>query len=232
MPQAATQSATTNPGNAKINTGPGVGSAIGVDANGPSTSSASSSAEGSDTLSDAQLAALAGMQVPAGVHGAGNVGVSGAQELAAEPGVDGEKIQAMMDGVTKELGMRDLSQLQLGGEMTLKLDQGALPNTEVKVRFDGDEMVISVDSQNANVNSFCNDNLALLQQSVASGMKEDMKVRVEIRNAPDQPNQQRQGGGSGSGSGGGAGSNSQGNGSGSGSGSSGQQQNSDESSLN
>jgi uncharacterized membrane protein YgcG len=105
----------------------------------------------------------------------------------------------------------------------------------VKVRFDGDEMVISVDSQNANVNSFCNDNLALLQQSVTSGMKEDMKVRVEIRNAPDQPNQQKQGGGqgsSGNSSGGGAGSNSQGNGSGSGSGSSGQQQNSDESSLN
>jgi hypothetical protein len=119
--------------------------------------------------------------------------------------VDGEKIQAMMDSVTKELGMRDLSQLKLGGEMTLKLDQGALPDTEIKVRFEGDEMVISVDSQSGDVNTFCNDNLALLQQSVASGMKEEMKVRIEIRNPPDQPNQQKQGGG---GQGGGGGSSS------------------------
>jgi hypothetical protein len=88
--------------------------------------------------------------------------------------------------------MRDLSQLKLGGEMTLKLDQGALPNTEVKVRFEGNEMVITVDSQTHDVNSFCTDNLALLQQSVSAGMAEDMKVRVEIRNPPtDQPNQRR-----------------------------------------
>jgi hypothetical protein len=78
--------------------------------------------------------------------------------------------------------------------MTLKLDQGALPNTEVKVRFDGNEMVITVDSQTNDVNSFCTDNLALLQQSVSAGMAEDMKVRVEIRNPPtDQPNQRRDG---------------------------------------
>jgi uncharacterized membrane protein YgcG len=102
----------------------------------------------------------------------------------------------MMNSVTKELGMRDLSQLKLGGEMTLKLDRGALPDTEVKVRFDGNEMIISVDSQSSDVNAFCTDNLALLQQSVMNGMKEEMKVRVEIRNPPEQSDQQRQGGGS------------------------------------
>jgi len=125
--------------------------------------------------------------------------VTGVEDASPQPSVDGEKIQAMMDSVTKELGMRDLSQLKLGGEMTLKLDQGALPNTEVKVRFEGDEMIISIDSQTADVNKFCTDNLAVLQQSVASGMKEEMKVRVEIRNPPDLPNQERQGGGGGDG---------------------------------
>jgi hypothetical protein len=111
----------------------------------------------------------------------------------------------MMDSITKELGMRDLSQLKLGGEMTLKLDQGALPNTEVKVRFEGNEMVISIDSKTADVNKFCTDNLALLQQSVSSGMKEEMKVRIEVRNPPDQPNQRKdsESGGNGNGQGGG-----------------------------
>jgi hypothetical protein len=112
----------------------------------------------------------------------------------------------MMNSVTKELGMRDLSQLKLGGEMTLKLDQGALPNTEIKVRFEGDELVISVDSKSEDVNAFCTDNLALLQQSVMNGMKEEMKVRVEIRNPPEPSDQQKQGGGSGGGQSGGKGS--------------------------
>ena len=168
--------------------------------------SVSSLPAGSDSLSDAQLAAAASLQAAAGISPAGSgANVAATEELSAQPSVDGEKIQAMMDSVTKELGMRDLSQLKLGGEMTLKLDQGALPDTEIKVRFEGDEMVISVDSQSGDVNTFCNDNLALLQQSVASGMKEEMKVRIEIRNPPDQPNQQKQGGG---GQGGGGGSSS------------------------
>jgi len=156
------------------------------------------------SLSDAQLAAAASLQAAIGLNPASTgVGVSSAEDVTSEPTIDGDKIQAMMDSVTKELGMRDLSQLQLGGEMTLKLDQGALPETEIKVRFEGNDMVISVDSQSAAVNSFCTDNLALLQQSVSSGMKEEMQVRVEIRNPPDQPNQQRQGGGSGGNSSGG-----------------------------
>jgi hypothetical protein len=98
--------------------------------------------------------------------------------------------------------MRDLSNLKLGGEMTLKLDQGALPNTEVKVRFEGNEMVISIDSKTADVNQFCTDNLSLLQQSVISGMKDDMRVRIEIRNPPDQPNQRKEGQGDKGGQGG------------------------------
>ncbi len=148
---------------------------------------------GPDSLSDAQLAAAASLQ--AAVNIPSSVGTTSAPQLeeVAQPHVDGEKIEAMMKSVTKELGMRDLSQLKLGGEMTLKLDQGALPNTEVKVRFEGNEMVISIDSQTAEVNSFCTDNLALLQQSVSSGMKDDMKVRIEVRNPPDQPNQRKDG---------------------------------------
>ena len=156
------------------------------------------SGEMTGTLSDAQLAAAAGFQGVTGLT-SNSLEVKG-PEATPQPSVDGEKINAMMNSVTKELGMRDLSQLKLGGEMTLKLDQGALPNTEVKVRFEGNEMVITVDSQTNDVNSFCTDNLALLQQSVSAGMAEDMKVRVEIRNPPtDQPNQRRddQGGGQG-----------------------------------
>ena len=145
----------------------------------------------SDSLSDAQLAAAASMTAAIGVQSsAGNTATAGVEEVA-QPHVDGEKIEAMMKSVTKELGMRDLSNLKLGGEMTLKLDQGALPNTEVKVRFEGNEMVISIDSKTTDVNQFCTDNLSLLQQSVSSGMKEDMKVRIEIRNPPDQPNQRK-----------------------------------------
>ncbi len=148
------------------------------------------SGEMTGALSDSQLAAAAGFQGVTGLT-SNSLEVKG-PEATPQPSVDGEKINAMMNSVTKELGMRDLSQLKLGGEMTLKLDQGALPNTEVKVRFDGNEMVITVDSQTNDVNSFCTDNLALLQQSVSAGMAEDMKVRVEIRNPPtDQPNQRR-----------------------------------------
>ncbi|GEM_PF-2663810 len=158
--------------------------------------------EATGALSESQLAAAAGFQSLTGAT-LSSPEVKGA-DATTQPSVDGEKINAMMNSVTKELGMRDLSQLKLGGEMTLKLDQGALPNTEVKVRFDGNEMVITVDSQTNDVNSFCTDNLALLQQSVSAGMAEDMKVRVEIRNPPtDQPNQRRdeQGGGGQGGSG-------------------------------
>jgi len=141
-------------------------------------------------LSDSQLAAAAGFQGVIGVT-SNAPEVQGA-DVATQPRVDGEKINAMMNSVIKELGLRDLSQLKLGGEMTIKLDQGALPNTEVKVRFEGNEMVITVDSYNNDVNNFCTDNLALLQQSVSAGMAEDMKVRVEIRNPPaDVPNQRR-----------------------------------------
>ena len=186
-----------------------------------------SSPANADSLSDAQLAAAANIQGAGGISAGGSANtVTGVEDASPQPSVDGEKIQAMMDSVTKELGMRDLSQLKLGGEMTLKLDQGALPNTEVKVRFEGDEMIISIDSQTADVNKFCTDNLALLQQSVASGMKEEMKVRVEIRNPPDLPNQERQGSGGGDGgNSGGGGSSSSG---GDSSGQSGQQsQNSD-----
>ena len=158
-------------------------------------------------LSEAQLAAASSLQAAVGIAPVTETFQSqGIEETISQPSVDGEKIQAMMNSVTKELGMRDLSQLKLGGEMTLKLDQGALPNTEVKVRFEGNEMVISVDSKSADVNAFCTDNLALLQQSVMNGMKEEMKVRVEIRNAPEQSDQQRQGGGSGGGQSGGKGS--------------------------
>jgi hypothetical protein len=166
---------------------------------------------GSEALSESQLAAAASMQSAAGVQSSGVVSATGAVEEVAQPQVDGEKIQKMMDSVTKELGMRDLSQLKLGGEMTLKLDQGALPNTEVKVRFEGDQMVISIDSQTADVNQFCTDNLALLQQSVSSGMKDEMKVRIEVRNPPDQPNQRKDGqsGGNGQGGGGSSSGNSQ-----------------------
>ena len=154
--------------------------------------------ETTGALSDSQLAAAAGFQSVTGAI-SNSPEVKGA-DATAQPSVDGEKINAMMNSVTKELGMRDLSQLKLGGEMTLKLDQGALPNTEVKVRFEGNEMVITVDSQTNDVNSFCTDNLALLQQSVSAGMAEDMKVRVEIRNPPtDQPNQRRDGQGGGQG---------------------------------
>ena len=142
-------------------------------------------------LSDAQLAAAASMNTAVGVQATGATVASAGVEEVAQPHVDGEKIEAMMRSVTKELGMRDLSNLKLGGEMTLKLDQGALPNTEVKVRFEGNEMVISIDSKTADVNKFCTDNLSLLQQSVSSGMKEDMKVRIEVRNPPDQPNQRK-----------------------------------------
>ena len=152
--------------------------------------SSRSAGEATGALSDSQLAAAAGFQSVTGVM-PNSSEVKGA-DATTQPSVDGEKINAMMNSVTKELGMRDLSQLKLGGEMTLKLDQGTLPNTEVKVRFEGNEMVITVDSQTNDVNSFCTDNLALLQQSVSAGMAEDMKVRVEIRNPPtDQPNQRR-----------------------------------------
>jgi hypothetical protein len=147
-------------------------------------------------LSDSQLGAAAKFQSTTGVTFT-SPGVK-VPDATTQARVDGEKINAMMNSVIKELGMRDLSQLKLGGEMTLKLDQGALPNTEIKVRFEGNEMVITVDSQTEAVNSFCTDNLALLQQSVSAGMAEDMKVRVEIRHPPtDQPNQRRdeQGGG-------------------------------------
>jgi hypothetical protein len=165
-------------------------------------------------LSDSQLAAAASMNAAVGVQATGGTVTSAGVEEVAQPHVDGEKIEAMMRSVTKELGMRDLSNLKLGGEMTLKLDQGALPNTEVKVRFEGNEMVISIDSKTADVNKFCTDNLSLLQQSVSSGMKEDMKVRIEVRNPPDQPNQRKDGesgssgqGGQGGQSGGGQGGN-------------------------
>lgn len=161
----------------------------------------------SDALSDAQLAAAASMTAAVGVQPSATPGAVNATEEVSQPHVDGEKIEAMMKSVTKELGMRDLSQLKLGGEMTLKLDQGALPNTEVKVRFEGNEMVISIDSKTDQVNSFCTDNLALLQQSVNSGMKEEMKVRIEVRNPPDQPNQRKdEQGGQGKGGQGGQGS--------------------------
>jgi len=159
------------------------------------------------TLSDAQLAAAASLQAAVGVAPVTfTPQAKGVDEMIAQPSVDGEKIQAMMNNVTKELAMRDLSQLKLGGEMTLKLDQGALPNTEIKLRFEGNELVISVDSESEDVNAFCTDNLALLQQSVMNGMKEEMKVRVEIRNPPEQSDQQKQGGGSGGGQSGGKGS--------------------------
>jgi hypothetical protein len=157
---------------------------------------------GSEFLSDAQLAAAASMNAALGVQPSGGTVSSAGVEEVAQPHVDGEKIEAMMKSVTKELGMRDLSNLKLGGEMTLKLDQGALPNTEVKVRFEGNEMVISIDSKTADVNKFCTDNFSLLQQSVSSGMKEDMKVRIEVRNPPDQPNQRKDGESGGSGQGG------------------------------
>jgi hypothetical protein len=157
-----------------------------------------------ESLSDSQLAAAAAQQAAAGGQSLGGVTNAGSVEEITQPHVDGEKIEAMMKSVTKELGMRDLSQLKLGGEMTLKLDQSAMPNTELKVRFEGNEMVISVDSQTADVNSFCTDNLALLQQSVSAGMKDDMKVRVEVRNPP--PDQPKDGQGGQGGQGGGQGS--------------------------
>jgi hypothetical protein len=150
-----------------------------------------SAKSGVEGLSDTQLAAAASMNAAVGLQPAGATAASTGVEEVAQPHVDGEKIEAMMRSVTKELGMRDLSNLKLGGEMTLKLDQGALPNTEVKVRFEGNEMVISIDSKTADVNKFCTDNLSLLQQSVSSGMKEDMKVRIEVPNPPDQPNQRK-----------------------------------------
>jgi hypothetical protein len=183
---------------------------------------------GSESLSDAQLAAAASMNAAVGVQPTGGTAASSGVEEVAQPHVDGEKIEAMMKSVTKELGMRDLSNLKLGGEMTLKLDQGALPNTEVKVRFEGNEMVISIDSKTADVNKFCTDNLSLLQQSVSSGMKEDMKVRIEVRNPPDQPNQRTEGESGGSGQGGQSG---QGGGQGSNQGKSQQSQNSEGDSL-
>jgi hypothetical protein len=162
---------------------------------------------GTSAFSESQLAAAASMQTTADTQAAGGVTATGASEEVVQPRIDGEKIQKMMDSVTKELGMRDLSQLKLGGEMTLKLDQGALPNTEVKVRFEGDEMVISIDSKTADVNKFCTDNLALLQQSVSSGMKEEMKVRIEVRNPVDQPNQRKDDESGGNGKGGSGGGN-------------------------
>ena len=190
---------------------PGVGNSTGSLGD-QKSSSESMSVSGSGSLSDSQLAAAASLNTAAGIQPTGGISAPGKAEEVVQPHVDGEKIEAMMKSVTKELGMRDLSNLKLGGEMTLKLDQGALPNTEVKVRFEGNEMVISIDSKTADVNQFCTDNLSLLQQSVSSGMKEEMKVRIEVRNPPtDQPNQRKenQSGGQGGGSQGGSSGNSQ-----------------------
>lgn len=182
-----------------------IGSTPGLNSSADSIGGVSSSGKSSvnsDSLSDSQLAAAASMNAAVGVQPtAGAVNTAGVEEVA-QPHVDGEKIEAMMKSVTKELGMRDLSNLKLGGEMTLKLDQGALPNTEVKVRFEGNEMVISIDSKTTDVNQFCTDNLSLLQQSVSSGMKDEMKVRIEVRNPPDQPNQRKEGQGGQGGQGG------------------------------
>jgi hypothetical protein len=208
---AGNQTGASAMSNTSIGGNPGLHSS--VDTVGEVGSSGKSSVT-SDSLSDSQLAAAASMNAAVGTQPTGISSATPGVEEIAQPHVDGEKIEAMMKSVTKELGMRDLSQLKLGGEMTLKLDQGALPNTEVKVRFEGNEMVISIDSKTTDVNQFCTDNLSLLQQSVSSGMKEEMKVRIEVRNPPpDQPNQRKEGQGSG-GQGGGQGSGSQGGSSG------------------
>jgi hypothetical protein len=214
VPQAATNASTANvpttsapTTNAPTQAMSANTSGVGAPASNGITGEIKESAKpGTSALSEAQLAAATSGQTTAGTQATGSVTAAGTTEEVAQPRIDGEKIQKMMDSVTKELGMRDLSQLKLGGEMTLKLDQGALPNTEVKVRFEGDEMVISIDSQTADVNKFCTDNLALLQQSVSTGMKEEMKVRIEVRNQADQPNQRKDDESGGNGKGGGGGS--------------------------
>jgi hypothetical protein len=139
----------------------------------------SAMSEKSSALTGEQLSQLAQGQ---GIPQAANTGAATAPtEASNTPAIDGEKVQALVDAVVKELAVRDLSSIRLTGELSIPLDPSILPDTALKVRFEGDTMVVSIDSKSKDVNGFCRDNLDSLKNALVSSAPEGAQVRVEIR---------------------------------------------------
>jgi hypothetical protein len=145
--------------------------------------------EKSTDLTGEQLSQLAqGQGVPQATNTAAPTAPT---EASNAPVIDGAKVQALVDAVVKELAVRDLSSIKLTGELSIPLDPSILPDTALKVRFEGETMVVSIDSKSKDVNGFCRDNLDSLQNALASSAPEGAHVRVEIR-ADQQPVQANQ----------------------------------------
>ena len=108
-----------------------------------------------------------------------------AQEVAEVTPVhiDAESLDAVVATVNKELALRDLSNLKLGGKVQLPLDNSKIPNTTLELTLEGESMVLSIRSSEAAVLKFCQENL----EQMAAQLQGEQKLTVRVEPALPAP---------------------------------------------
>jgi hypothetical protein len=104
-----------------------------------------------------------------------------AQEVAEVTPVhtDAEALDAVVAAVNKELALRDLSNLKLGGKVQLPLDNSKIPNTTLELTLEGESIVLSIRSSEAAVLKFCQENL----EQMAAQLQGEQKLTVRVEPA-------------------------------------------------
>jgi len=111
--------------------------------------------------------------------------VSATQEVEEVPPapIDAEALDAMFAAVNKELALRDLSNLKLGGKVQLPLDNSKIPNTTLELTLEGESIVLSIRSSEAAVLKFCEENL----EQMAAQLQGEQKLTVRVEPALTAP---------------------------------------------